>query len=702
MTEAPKPQTTSEAEVLMELSERNAMNKGNRYSRGGCCSEVDASCPLDASQRMLVVKKLLHGPIRPFHKWKWRKINLQRRAEIAKTSAHTVVGVSGEQNGEERGVDRGDTDTVSKSIASLHSPAVDFQNDIDLCVGEGSHVAGASQVSPTPLYSPAVSASPPLDNYTGPLSYQGPVHFDDKTHSYTATLCVIMVGLPARGKTFLAHKVCRLLGWHGHRAKVLNVQVAWRRLLMNYYNGQGDESRSERSGLKEKDPVYVRAEHFRALVSDSNSVERRLYRCVLQQYAHDAQNFYAEGGEVLVLNDDFPTEELRDEAEGLFSPLCTQTFFVEVVRSNKFNKTFDEFKVRDVMEYHSSVKLNDAKRDFERRVDYLNSVYTSVGAASCCANQSNSKTGDNSACTMLEENVAKQRGTKRYVRVNNFHEVEVCGVMGYIASRIVSFVMNVTQLKVQHPIYFVRNGMSVYHCEDRIGGDSPLSPEGEQDTIELLEFVASLTQYVEQERNDTDSCVCETAHTAGDGDGRVREGSGTCASTDTHNAYGFPDSPQRVVIWTSQLYRAIQTVEKCEQLLGIKTTRCHSLNELYAGVCENLTQAELREQCPLMQELRNCNKFSFRYPKGESYKDLVQRLEPVIMELENTDRVVVIVAHRAVLRALLTYFGSISAESCMWLDVPYRTVWKCTYDSKGMTSLEELRFDEQDEAAPVE
>jgi 6-phosphofructo-2-kinase/fructose-2,6-biphosphatase 2 len=46
---------------------------------------------------------------------------------------------------------------------------------------------------------------------------------------------------------------------------------------------------------------------------------------------------------------------------------------------------------------------------------------------------------------------------------------------------------------------------------------------------------------------------------------------------------------------------------------------------------------------------RDEDKFSYRYPRGESYEDLVARLEPVMMELERQDSVMV-VADQAVLR----------------------------------------------------
>lgn len=47
------------------------------------------------------------------------------------------------------------------------------------------------------------------------------------------------------------------------------------------------------------------------------------------------------------------------------------------------------------------------------------------------------------------------------------------------------------------------------------------------------------------------------------------------------------------------------------------------------------------------------HQLSFLLPK--SYQDLVQRLEPVIMELERQGNILVI-SHQAVMRCLLAYF----------------------------------------------
>ena len=62
--------------------------------------------------------------------------------------------------------------------------------------------------------------------------------------------------------------------------------------------------------------------------------------------------------------------------------------------------------------------------------------------------------------------------------------------------------------------------------------------------------------------------------------------------------------------------------------------RWKALNEIDAGSCEELTYEEIAEKFPEEFAARDLNKLTYRYPGGESYEDLVARLEPVIMELE--------------------------------------------------------------------
>lgn len=104
-------------------------------------------------------------------------------------------------------------------------------------------------------------------------------------------------------------------------------------------------------------------------------------------------------------------------------------------------------------------------------------------------------------------------------------------------------------------------------------------------------------------------------------------------------------------VWTSWLKRTIQTVAE----IKAPQERWKALNEIDAGLCEQMTYEEIQKKYPEDFRARDQNKFFYRYPRGESYEDLVVRLEPVIMELERQGNVLV-VTHQAVLRCILAYF----------------------------------------------
>ena len=63
------------------------------------------------------------------------------------------------------------------------------------------------------------------------------------------------------------------------------------------------------------------------------------------------------------------------------------------------------------------------------------------------------------------------------------------------------------------------------------------------------------------------------------------------------------------------------------------------------------TLLPVTHQNPTPPHLHGC-----RYPAGESYLDVIQRLEPVIIEMEREKECIVVVGHQAVLRAVLGYF----------------------------------------------
>ena len=80
-----------------------------------------------------------------------------------------------------------------------------------------------------------------------------------------------------------------------------------------------------------------------------------------------------------------------------------------------------------------------------------------------------------------------------------------------------------------------------------------------------------------------------------------------------------------------------------------------NLDEIYAGTYDGMTEAQIAEQDQRFGEDRKVDKLGTRYPHGESYLDLITRLEPLIHELHSFQEPLLIVSHQATLRVLRTY-----------------------------------------------
>ncbi|KAJ3603135.1 hypothetical protein NHX12_030878 [Muraenolepis orangiensis] len=188
-------------------------------------------------------------------------------------------------------------------------------------------------------------------------------------------------------------------------------------------------------------------------------------------------------------------------------------------------------------------------------------------------------------------------------------------IQDYIQSKIVYYLMNIHVHS--HSIYLCRHGESNHNVDGRIGGDSELSPGGRQ-------FSHALRDFIEE-----------------------------------HQLWDLK-------VWTSQLRRTIQTAEE----LGVPYEQWKILNEIDAGVCEEMSYEMIEASFPEEFALRDQDKYHYRYPGGE-------RLEPVIMELERQGNVLVI-CHQAVMRCLLAYFLDKSAEDLPYMKCPLHTVLKLT------------------------
>lgn len=404
-----------------------------------------------------------------------------------------------------------------------------------------------------------------------------------------APCAVVMVGLPARGKTYMAKKLTRYLNWVGLDTKVFNVGEYRRKAAVSLFTSSSD--------------------FFRPDNTEAIKIRERAAKDALE----DMCNWLKCGGEVAVYD---ATNSNRARRKMIVDYLSNESnfhlFFIESVCDDQriIEENIRQVKVLSP-DYVMTANKEEAIEDFRRRIKNYEKQYEGLDE-------------------LLDKDLS-------FIRIfNQGQKFLVNNIQGHIQSRVVYYLMNIHVLP--RTIYLSRHGESSLNYGGRIGGDSDLSERGKLYASDLSKFINNL---------------------------QLKD----------------------LLVWTSLLRRTIQTVA------GIDAPKEHwkALNELDAGVCEGLTYKEIEERFPEEFAARDKDKYHYRYPGGESYQDLVTRLEPVIMELERKENVLV-VCHQAIARCLLAYFLDNSLDELPYIRVPLHTLIKLTPVAYGC-QVEYMSFD---------
>ena len=388
-------------------------------------------------------------------------------------------------------------------------------------------------------------------------------------------LILVMVGLPARGKTYTARKIARYLQWVGHDARVFNVG--------NY--------RRERLGSQQP------ASFFDPDNPEGRAARRRMAEAALE----DLFGWLDGGGEVAVYDATNITRERRAWVRTACVERGLEPIFIESVCNDRRIVEANIRQTKLLSPDYADADPERAVADFRDRIGFYELAYEPIR--------------DEALSWVKVIDVGRQ------VVVNRAH--------GPLATRIVALLMNLHI--TPRTVYLTRHGESAYNVTGQIGGDSPLSERGRR-------YGPALARFVEAR------------------------------------------AARPVRAWTSSLRRTIETAAP----LDLPTRAWRLLDEIDAGVCDGWTYEEIRARLPAEYAGRKADKLRYRYPQGESYQDVMERLGPVILELERQREPVLVVAHNAVIRCLYAWFAGRSLEETPHLPIPLHTVIAVTPRAYGI------------------
>lgn len=501
-----------------------------------------------------------------------------------------------------------------------------------------------------------------------------------------------MVGLPARGKSYIVKKIARYLNWLQHPTKIFNV---------------GDRRRVA-AGVGQPIPDRTHAalrESVRRMSSTTRGPESIVdHGELLPPPAIETKILV--NGEVtsppLVsppvtngsadFNDKKPdpiqasAPEPLDQSAQFFDPQNTRG---KQLREQVAHEALDEL-LKYVLEDGGSVGILDATNHTrERRTSLVKHVrdrdenINILFLESRCQDQNLLQAnmrlklsgpdykGKDPVIAFKDFQQRVQQYEKSYQKLDEFeeqHDMSYCSIIdvgrkmvtheikGFLSIQTVTYLMNFNLAPRQ--IWITRHGESMDNVNGKIGGDSSLSPNGVRYAKALSKFIG--VQWKAWENYQAEK-QANTHFPPLPGD--------TTPPNPEYTAQALQD--RNFCVWTSMLKRSIETGQFFnEDEYDLKQMRM--LDELNAGSMEGMTYTEIREKFHQEYELRKCDKLHYRYPGpgGEGYLDIINRLGKVILEIERMTDHVLIIGHRSISRVLLAYFMGLKQEDISDLDVP--------------------------------
>jgi len=438
-------------------------------------------------------------------------------------------------------------------------------------------------------------------------------------------LVVAMVGLPARGKSYIVMMIIRYLSWSGFECRLFNVGSHRRRIGLqgadsSFYDDKNDQGMRMRAEMA----MSVQNDMY-SWLHESTSKRRVAF--------FDATNTTQERRRALAVR-------AREEATFLLfiESICDDAETLQ--RNYELKLLNDDYKHMDPAK---------AREDFSRRVDMYTKVYETVLDS--------------------EDDGIHQLSYIKMINVGQKMITRNCS--GYVPSQISFYLQNVHI----HPRKIFLSLTSMNRAggpEGTTEGNSLFSlRHGESASLTSAgkSYSVSLAQYCE-------SAMAALAGAGGAGGAGKADGGG--AARDRHGDLLVLSGASRV---------------HAETLFHLRMTfSCYStplLNEMRGGDLHGLSREEIKQKFPQEFQKRALSKPKYRFPGvgGESYLDIIERVRPVIIELERQRRSVLVVCHIAVLRCIYAYLMGTRLEDTPHLPFKTHHVYELTPGPFGCTCV---------------
>jgi len=419
-------------------------------------------------------------------------------------------------------------------------------------------------------------------------------------------MVLALVGLPARGKSFISRKIERFLQWRGLPTRVFNVGKYRREAVRPEESGRSD---------------FFDAGNKAAMAARETAAVAAL---------DDAFGFLNSGGKIAILDATNSTAARRklivNQVRAYGKPfevvfleaICEDAEVLEANMLGKVQNSPDFWQLSPA----------DALADLKARIAKYEEVYETVQ--------------DHEGAYIKAFDLSSK------IMANNCY--------GRLAKSMLPFMMAIHI--GARPIWLIRAGSGEANPQSPKGDRcSKLSHAGKGYALSLTDFVRTRAERYWKKA------------------GKSKEPTMVLTST-------MPRAEASVCYLTSshEQTSALNPIDKGALGVGWWDVECH-------GNAPPWDEMESRH-AEFFSEWKK-DPFRTRFPGGESYMDVMKRLETLLVEVEMSTRPVLIVSHITVLQLLIAYFRGSPVEEAWTLSMPKNTVMEISPTSGGGFVYEE-------------